>query len=176
MPVTLIESLNVGMQVWHSNSTNNEFTGLDISRQDRLLETATDWLSRLTTSFRSYARQHPCTGSSAASHLYATLLSLSGITLATTPLRHAGHGQSGPPCAEQACVICGQPGTAGCTNALTRGVSTAVMVIPPHLGLLHSLVDCLEVGSRRTSHVLRGAGGQILAWPPCQAPYNRLQP
>ena len=35
--------------VGHSNSTNNDFTGLDISRQGRLLETEIHWLNRLTT-------------------------------------------------------------------------------------------------------------------------------
>ena len=158
MPVTLIESLDVGMQVWTTpiaRRTNLPgSTSADkatCSKGQPTGSVANDVL----TAVRSYARQHPCIWLSAASHLYTTLLSLSGINLATTLLRHAGHGQSGPPCAQQACSICGQPGTAGWNKCTCAG---RLHSYHGHTAAFRSAsFPCRLFGGRFTSHKPRSA-------------------
>jgi hypothetical protein len=74
--------------------------------------------------------------------------------------------------ASHACSISGRTGTAGRENAFTTGVSTAVIVMLPHLA---GSMPMSNAWSQSTSHGPRYAL-RILAWPPCPARTTRLQP
>jgi hypothetical protein len=120
--------------------------------------------SRKTTGTHSppyCTRQHPCPGSPCKSSFSRLWMAESHIDLASTLLLHCSTFYFLR--ASHACSSSGRTGTAGRENAFTTGVSTAVIVMFPHLA---RSMPMSNAWSQSTSHGPPSAL-RILAWPPC---------